>query len=52
MATIRVGEENSTDIFIHYEDLGSGQPVVLIHERPLSGKPWMRTTGCPVPLSS
>jgi len=44
MATIRVGEENSTDIFIHYEDLGSGQPVVLIHGFPLSGRSWEKQT--------
>ena len=29
---------NTTDIF--YEDLGSGQPVVLIHGWPLSGRMW------------
>ena len=37
MASIGVGEENSTEIRIHYEDHGSGQPVVLIHGFPLSG---------------
>ena len=30
MCSIRVGKESSTQIQIHYEDLGSGQPVVLI----------------------
>lgn len=44
MASIRVGEENSTDILIHYEDLGSGQPVVLIHGFPLSGRSWEKQT--------
>ena len=29
MPTITVGEENSSDIEIHYEDHGAGQPVVL-----------------------
>ncbi|MBN1528906.1 MAG: alpha/beta hydrolase [Thermoleophilaceae bacterium] len=44
MASIRVGEENSTEILIHYEDLGSGQPVVLIHGFPLSGRSWEKQT--------
>src|SRR3954447_23969102 len=37
MPNIAVGEENSSPIAIHYEDVGSGQPVVLIHGFPLSG---------------
>ena len=40
MATITVGQENSTDIEIFYEDHGSGQPVVLIHGYPLNGRSW------------
>ena len=44
MANIRVGEENSTQIHIHYEDVGSGQPVVLIHGFPLSGPSWEKQT--------
>jgi non-heme chloroperoxidase len=35
-----VGTENSAPIEIHYEDHGSGQPVVLIHGYPLSGASW------------
>ena len=35
-----VGRENSADIEIHYEDHGVGQPVVLIHGYPLSGRAW------------
>ncbi len=31
MAMITVGKENSMPIDLYYEDLGSGQPVVLIH---------------------
>ena len=31
MAYITVGQENSTNIDLYYEDHGSGQPVVLIH---------------------
>ena len=44
MANIRVGEENSTQINIHYEDVGSGQPVLLIHGFPLSGRSWEKQT--------
>jgi non-heme chloroperoxidase len=44
MGNIQVGRENSDDISIHYEDLGSGLPVVLIHGFPLSGRSWERQT--------
>lgn len=37
---ISVGQENSTPIDLHYEDHGSGPPVVLIHGWPLSGRSW------------
>jgi pimeloyl-ACP methyl ester carboxylesterase len=40
MPTVTVGRENSSLIDIHYEDIGSGQPVVLIHGFPLSGRSW------------
>jgi non-heme chloroperoxidase len=40
MPTVTVGTENSADIEIHYEDHGAGQPVVLIHGYPLSGRGW------------
>ena len=40
MSRITVGTENSADIEIHYEDHGSGQPVVLIHGYPLDGNSW------------
>jgi non-heme chloroperoxidase len=40
MATVTVGRENNTDIEIYYEDHGAGQPVVLIHGYPLSGRAW------------
>ncbi|MGC4879721.1 alpha/beta fold hydrolase [Micromonospora sp. DT43] len=40
MAYIKVGEENSTDIELYYEDHGTGRPVVLIHGFPLSGRSW------------
>jgi non-heme chloroperoxidase len=40
MSSITVGQENSTPIELHYEDHGTGQPVVLIHGFPLSGRSW------------
>ena len=40
MPKLIVGRENSADIEIHYEDHGAGQPVVLIHGYPLSGRAW------------
>ena len=40
MPTVNVGTENSADIEIYYEDHGAGQPVVLIHGYPLSGRAW------------
>jgi len=40
MAKLKVGTENSTPIELYYEDHGSGEPVVLIHGWPLSGRSW------------
>jgi non-heme chloroperoxidase len=40
MPTVTAGQENNTDIEIYYEDHGAGQPVVLIHGYPLSGRAW------------
>jgi non-heme chloroperoxidase len=40
MPTVKVGTENSADIEVYYEDHGAGQPVVLIHGYPLSGRAW------------
>jgi non-heme chloroperoxidase len=40
MPHVTVGRENSADILLHYEDHGSGRPVVLIHGWPLSGRSW------------
>ncbi|MDX6279006.1 MAG: non-heme chloroperoxidase [Kribbellaceae bacterium] len=40
MPYVSVGQEYSTDIEIYYEDHGTGQPVVLIHGFPLSGRAW------------
>jgi non-heme chloroperoxidase len=40
MPYVTVGTENSADIKIHYEDHGSGKPVILIHGYPLDGNSW------------
>ena len=40
MQFINVGKENSKDILLHYEDHGTGKPVVLIHGWPLNGASW------------
>jgi non-heme chloroperoxidase len=42
MPNVTVGRENNTDIELYYEDHGAGQPVVLIHGYPLSGRAWDR----------
>ena len=42
MPYLKVGEENSSDIAIYFEDRGSGRPVVLVHGWPLSGASWER----------
>jgi len=40
MPYVKVGQENTADINLHYTDRGTGQPVVLIHGYPLSGASW------------
>ena len=40
MPYLTVGRENSGAVDLYYEDHGSGQPVVLIHGYPLSGRAW------------
>src|SRR5262247_956277 len=42
MPAVTVGRENTGDIEIYYEDQGAGQPVVLIHGYPVSGRAWDR----------
>ena len=42
MSKVLVGQENTTDIEIYYEDHGTGQPIVLIHGYPLNGHSWER----------
>ncbi|MGA5809425.1 alpha/beta fold hydrolase [Streptomyces cellulosae] len=44
MPFITVGQENSTNIDLYYEDHGAGQPVVLIHGYPLDGHSWEKQT--------
>jgi non-heme chloroperoxidase len=40
MGSINVDSENSTPIDLYYEDHGTGDPVVLVHGWPLSGRAW------------
>ncbi len=40
MPFVTVGKENSADIQLHYNDHGSGKPIVLIHGYPLEGNSW------------
>jgi non-heme chloroperoxidase len=40
MPYVTVGQENSATIDLYYEDLGAGQPIVLIHGFPLNGHSW------------
>jgi pimeloyl-ACP methyl ester carboxylesterase len=41
MPRVTVGADtNATPVELHYEDVGSGRPVVLVHGWPLSGRSW------------
>jgi len=40
MAYVEVGKENTAAIKIHYEDHGTGRPIVLIHGFPFSATAW------------
>jgi non-heme chloroperoxidase len=42
MPRLAVGTENGSDIELHYEDHGSGRPVVMIHGYPLNGRSFER----------
>jgi non-heme chloroperoxidase len=42
MPRLTVGSENNSAIEIHYEDHGSGKPIVLVHGYPLNGNSWER----------
>src|SRR5271166_1283623 len=50
MPNVNVGQENSGDIDLYYEDHGSGDPIILIHGYPLSGASWEKQV--PVLLSA
>jgi len=40
MPIVTFGSENSVAIDLHYQDHGSGTPVILIYGYPLSGRAW------------
>ena len=40
MPKLTVGTQNGAPIELHYDDYGTGTPVVLIHGWPLSGRSW------------
>ena len=40
MPRVNVATENDAPVELHYEDHGSGAPVMLIHGWPLSGRSW------------
>jgi len=40
MPHVKVGQENSGDIELYYEDYGSGKPIILIHGYPLDRTSW------------
>ena len=40
MPMLKVGADARHPVELHYEDYGSGKPVVLIHGWPLSGRSW------------
>ena len=42
MPYIKVGTENGSDIEVHYNDHGTGKPIVLIHGYPLDANSWER----------
>ncbi|MDN3480325.1 alpha/beta hydrolase [Arthrobacter sp. APC 3897] len=44
MPHVTVGIENTGDINLHYQDQGTGRPVLLIHGYPLDGDSWERQT--------
>src|ERR1700688_3602682 len=44
MPYVNVGQENSGNINLYYEDHGAGKPVVVIHGYPLSGASWEKQT--------
>src|SRR3712207_3710621 len=45
MPRVDVGTDNGRPVELHYEDVGAGRPVVLIHGWPLSGRSWEAQVG-------
>ena len=45
MPRLTVGTDNGQPVELHYEDVGAGRPVVLIHGWPLSGRSWESQVG-------
>ena len=45
MPRLDVGTENGHPVQLHYQDVGAGRPVVLIHGWPLSGRSWEAQVG-------
>lgn len=44
MPFINIGEENGKEVMLHFEDHGSGEPVLMIHGYPFSGNAWEKQT--------
>ena len=40
MLRLHVGTHHGQPVELHYDDVGTGRPVVLIHGWPLSGRSW------------
>lgn len=40
MPYLTVGNENTSDIKLHYEDHGTGETILMIHGFPFSGRAW------------
>jgi pimeloyl-ACP methyl ester carboxylesterase len=40
MPRLNVGTDNGQPVELHFQDVGAGRPVVLIHGWPLSGRSW------------
>ncbi len=45
MPRLEVATDNGRPVELHYQDVGAGRPVVLIHGWPLSGRSWEAQVG-------
>ena len=45
MPRVNVGTDDGRPVELHYQDVGTGRPVVLIHGWPLSGRSWEAQVG-------